>query len=384
MDMKRLDFCSLVVVLLAAAAGCKGDPTSDLRKGVSQLGLNPDLMFIDSGTTKSFEVVPRDQQLNPVATAVTVTSSDPAIMTVAPDATSPSADNARQSFIVTAVAPGETQLVVTAAGVTSSATVTVLLPEVPFAISNTTPKGGELITVHATATHKFTDSTEVLFGGGAAGLIHFFSPDSIVVVAPFSTPGTLTLTNVKVLYHAGLVQDLPSVGRVTVTGDLWPRTDSSYAAAPDLFSILPLPAVGDSVHTITNFDIGLNNKKYCGEAYDSLALPVSNRSTGPCVIYQFTVPGPDSLNLLFKFDWDTGADIDAYACSAPNTLGETCDFESGGSAASGRKPETLRNISVGGVRTPAPFKYPPGTHYIGIEVFGGTKPSNVYLTIYRK
>ena len=47
--MKRLDFRSVVVVLLAAAAGCKGDPTADLRTGVSSVSMNPDVMFIDIG-----------------------------------------------------------------------------------------------------------------------------------------------------------------------------------------------------------------------------------------------------------------------------------------------------------------------------------------------
>jgi hypothetical protein len=211
-------------------------------------------------------------------------------------------------------------------------------------------------------------------------LNHFTSPDSIVVVAPFgSTPGPLTLTNVSVLYHAGLIQDLPTARRVVVTGDLWPRTDSSYATAPNAFAIIPLPAVGDSVHTITNYDIGLDNPDQCGEAYDT-----TSGSSGPCVIYKFTVPGPDSLNLLFRVDWDTDADIDAYACRAPNADGSSCNFEGGGSAASGRKPEYLRNLLVSGVRTPTPFKYPPGDHYFVMELFAGAKPANVYWTIYRK
>ena len=58
--MKRLDFRSVVVVLLAAAAGCKGDPTADLRTGVSSISLNPDLMYIDQGATKGLEAVARD------------------------------------------------------------------------------------------------------------------------------------------------------------------------------------------------------------------------------------------------------------------------------------------------------------------------------------
>jgi len=123
--MKRLDSCSVIVVLLAAAAGCKGDPTADLRTGVRSLALNPDVMFSDAGTTKAFDVEARDQQLNPIATEITVTSTNPAIATVKPDSTVPSADGAHFNFIVTAIAPGQTKLVATASGVSDTASVTV-------------------------------------------------------------------------------------------------------------------------------------------------------------------------------------------------------------------------------------------------------------------
>lgn len=122
--MKRLELCSVAVVLLAAA-GCKGDPTADLRTGVSSLALNPDVMFIDAGSTKAFDVEPRDQQLNPIAAPVTVTSTNTAIATVVPDSTLTSADGAHFNFIVTGVAKGTTMLVATAAGVSDTATVTV-------------------------------------------------------------------------------------------------------------------------------------------------------------------------------------------------------------------------------------------------------------------
>jgi hypothetical protein len=379
--MKRLKFRTVVAVLVfGAVASCKGDPTADLRGGPTLIDFNPNLMFLDSGSTRDVTLTVRDEQLNPVASEVTVTSTAPTIFTVAPDSASPSAEGARSTWLITARAPGEAKLVATTGGVSDTATITVLLPALPLAISDTSPAAGERMTVRATPTHKFTAGTEVLFGGGVPGLIHYLVADSVVVVAPFgSTAGPLTLTHVNVLYHAGLVQDLPTTRNVAVTGDLWPRTDSSYATAPDAFSIIPLPAVGDSVHTITNFDTGLDNNAQCGEAYD----PTSG-SSGPCVIYKFTVAGPDSLNLLFRVDWDTDGDIDAYVCRAPNADGSSCNFEGGGSAASGRQPEYLRNLLVSGVRTPTPFKYPPGDHYFVLELFGGAKPANVYWTIYRK
>lgn len=381
--MKRLVLGMMVTAAgFAAAASCKGDPTASLRGGPARIDLNPNLMFVDSGATKDIIITVRDQQLNPVASPLTVTSLSPGIFTVVVDSENPSADGARTAFLVTGRNPGEGKLVATSGGVSDTAVVSVLLPELPLSISDTLPKAGATITIKSSPTHKFTDTTEVLFFDGVPGFIHYLTPDSVVVAAPFgTTPGVVTLTNVAVLYHTGLVQTLPTTKRVHVTGDLWPRGDSAYATAPNLFTILPLPAVGDSVHTITNFDLGLDNNDQCGEAFDPTA-----GSSGPCVIYKFTVPGPDSLNLLFRWDWDTGddADIDAYVCHAPVATGADCNFEGGGSAASGRRPEYLRNLLVSGVRTPTPFKYPPGDHYVVIELFGGDKPANVYFTIYRK
>jgi hypothetical protein len=59
--MKRLDFRTVMVVAFLAVGGaCEGDPTEALRAGPDQLSLNPDLIFIDSGTTTGFEVIVRD------------------------------------------------------------------------------------------------------------------------------------------------------------------------------------------------------------------------------------------------------------------------------------------------------------------------------------
>jgi len=378
--MKRLAIRKIVAgTAVLAAAACAGDPTESLRTGPSNFSLRPDQMFVDSGTTRGFEVIVRDAQLNPVAASVTLTSTNPNIFTVGPDTAAPSGDGARYNFVVTARAPGEARLVVTSSGIADTATITVLLPALPLTISDTVPRAGQTITVRASPTHKFTAATEVLFGGDDSipGLRHRVTADSVVVVAPFgSSAGVLTITNVNVLYHAGLVQDLPTTRRVRVTGDLWPAGDTSYATAPNLFTVLPLPAVGDSVHTITN--LGPNNFTHCAE-YGPAGPP--NFSTGPCVIYKFTVAGPDSLNLLLRVDWDNDADIDVYACDGTGFAG--C-FESGGTAASGRKPEYLQNPLVGGVRTPTAFKYPPGDHYFVLELFDGDKPDNMYVTIYRK
>ena len=213
-------------------------------------------------------------------------------------------------------------------------------------------------------------------------LISTFSTESLVVITPFSSPGSLTISDISVSYVQGKTITLPTTVRVTQTGDVWGTGDTSYATAP----ALTIPAVNDSVHMVTDLKPGTGDKATNCAEWGAAGPP--NFSVGPCVIYKFTVPGPDSLNLLFRVDWpDDATDIDVYVCHGtlpidPGATG-TC-FESGGTGASGRKPEYLRMPLVNNVRTPTAFKYPPGTHWFVIELYDVPVPDNIYVTIYRK
>src|SRR2546430_14882748 len=74
----KLRLIGVILVGAALAAwACKGDPTADLRNSPASLNLSPSKLFIDTGSTGSLLVTPRDAQLNPLNGDVTVTSADP-------------------------------------------------------------------------------------------------------------------------------------------------------------------------------------------------------------------------------------------------------------------------------------------------------------------
>jgi len=353
--MKRLDFCSVVVVLLAAAAGCKGDPTADLRTGVNSLALNPDLMFIDEGTTKAFEVVPRDQQLNPVAAQITVTSLDPNVITVAIDTTVPSADNAHFDYVVTAIAPGQTRIVASSGGISDTASVTVLPTAFTGALSSTTPKGGDTLVIAATPLLKFdTTADTVTTAAGLVAPIVYESAETLKVLVPFGPPSKFTITGINITYVAGLRVPLKTSAVITQTGDFW-AGDTNYTTAPTI----PVPITTGKTNVVTDLDAA--NGPHCAE----FGPPSPNNSIGPCVIYKFTLA--DTTTLSFSTEWNSGGDMDTYVCDATGLAG--C-FESGGGGAGSSNPEVIPK-----------FKYSAGTHYFVVEQFRGPTPANISVTV---
>jgi len=356
--MKRLDFRSVVVVLLAAAGGCKGDPTADLRTGVSQLALNPDLMFIDQGATKPFEVVVRDQQLNPVAADVTVTSLNPSLATVAVDSSVPSADNAHHDFIVTAVAPGVAKLVATAGAVSDTAEVTVFPPAFNGTVSTKTPIAGDTVLFFASALLKFDPTAvSVTAPGKLDAPVVSASPETLAVLTPFAAPGRWTIAGVRaVTYPAGLVVSLQTTDSIAPTGRMW-TGDTNYTTAPTI--AVPTTA-GASTFLITNLEVPANGPR-CAE----FGPPAPANSIGPCVIYKFTVA--DTTSLVFTTGWNSTGDMDTYTCDDTGLPG--C-FEDGGSGAGSANPEVIKK-----------FKFPAGTHYFVVEQFRGPKPGNIHVEI---
>jgi len=363
--MKRLDFRTVGVVLLAAAVGCKGDPTADLRTGVNSLSLIPDLMFIDQGTTKPFEVIVRDQQLNPVAASVEVTSLSPAIVTVEVDSSVPSADNAHHNFLVDAIGSGQAMLVATAGGVSDTATITVIPTAFDGAFSTTTPQAGDTLTIASTALLKFDTATVAVTGPSASRVTMLAkTPDLLTVLAPAGT-GSWTIAGVDVTYVPGLTVSL-TTPPVNTTGSQW-AASRSWQTAPNISNLIP--AVGAGPTRMTVPPVSPNNVAVCPEA----VLPFG--SAGPCMMFRFDLAA--AANVSFTADWDgtTATDIDVYVCAdsvvSAAAFNANC-FEDGGAGATGAKPQTTGPANAYGV----------GAHWFVIELYAGTT-ANTYVTIRR-
>lgn len=354
--MKRLSIGAIFAGAVLGASACAEDPTASLRGGPRSLSVSPRVLFISENATASLLVIPRDEELNPVALSVTAASANQAVATVEADAARPSPDTSFSAFTVTAVAPGRTTINLTAGSLTGAATVNVLPLAFGGAISKLTPAGGETITINATPVLKFDPATVAVgFGPDAIpGAIQSATADALQVVVPyFSGGGPLTIDGIEVTYVPGLAVTLPSADDVAQTGDFW-TGDEAYTTAPTL----TLPASGATGEMITTF--GADNFAMCAETAPNFDFG----STGPCVIYQFTVSA--TTTLTFTADWDSDADLDIYACSAPDPL--SC-FEEGFGGATTAQPQTFT------------FDFPAGTHYFVVENYDGVSTDNIYVTI---
>jgi hypothetical protein len=363
--MKRFYVGAVLASLGIAVWQCKGDPTSSLRNGPASLNVTPRQIYMDTGKTAALTVTARDEQLNPSPIAgVTVTPTNPAVAKVTVDSTKPYPDSSTYAFVVSGGSPGQTKLTITAAGLSDSSIVSVLPLVFNGALSTTTPKGGDTLTITSTAVLKFNPAKDtVTFGGGKVAPIVVNTANALEVLVPFSDAGAVTITHVVVTFIPNTELTLPTSASVHQTGDRWVN-DSSWHTAPDITAALP--ASGTSVQLVSA--PGPANKAVCPE------FVLAFGSAGPCMMFKFTLA--DSTILNFTTDWEGGAtnpDVDIYACSDSTlaNFGTAC-FEDGGAGATSAKPQSTGN-----------HKYPAGTHYFVIENFAGAASRNLYTTISR-
>ncbi|HMG17593.1 MAG TPA: hypothetical protein VK573_02620 [Gemmatimonadales bacterium] len=326
--MKRLVFRSVVAMVFLAAAGCKGDPTADLRGGPAVLSLSPNLMFIDKGASKEFEVVVRDEQLNPVAAPVTVTSTNPAVFTVAADSEVPSPDNAHYLFIVNAVANGQAKIAVNGGGVADTATVNVLPVAFP-GVAVGSPVVGQLFKLANTdPLFSFHPSANIDFGGGILGDVISVTPETLTVRVPqpdAAQPAVVDVQGVAVSYVANLVGTLPTATPLNVV----PVGDRE---TPGAVIITPPASGGPDLVFWDGFKSGANGATTFIDYW-----------------YQFTLATTDTVT--FTLEWAGAADLDMINFRTNFTV------IGGGGAATGANPETYTVI------------FPAGTYYLLVESF---------------
>ncbi len=331
--MKRLDFRAVVGLAFLVAAACQGDPTADLRGGPAILSLNPNLMFIDKGDTRGFEVTVRDQQLNPVSASVTAISTNAAVFTVEPDTTVPSADNARYSFIVDALTTGQARIAVSGGGLADTATVSVL-PVVFPGVAVGSPVVGQLFKVAITDPLFSFDAGEanIDFGDGVVGQVIGVTAETLTVRVPqpdAGQPAVVDVQGVGVSYVTGLAVTLPTASPLNVT----PVGDRE---TPGQVIITPPASGGPDLVFWDGFRSGAN----------------AGTPPGTTVIdylYQFTLTVQDTLT--FTLEWDGDADLDLANLRSNFTV------IGGFGAATGANPETYTVI------------FPAGTYHLLVESF---------------
>jgi hypothetical protein len=351
----------VLAALASAATACKKDPTADGVGTPAAVIADFSAFTLSVGDSAKFTASVVDERLTPLDAPITFSSCDNAAATVTVDPTYAPVPHTSARAVIHAVGPNAV-CILASSGSAKPDTVHLIVLPVAFSgtISSTTPSAGSVIVIHSTAQLKFIPaSVSVTFGGGFAGGVIGATADTVAVVVPFSDPAKLSIGGITLTYVAGSNVTLSTTGTVTQTGDFYNNADSSFATAPTL--TIPA-AAGQSTKFITNVINYDNAATQCAEG-------PGGGSTGPCMIYKFTLAAPASLK--FSTDWAPGGavtpDIDIYACDNTGLAG--C-FEDGGAGATASKPQTFT------------FTFPAGTHYFVIEDFDNSSSTrNITTTI---
>lgn len=361
MNRHLLEALGVAAMFTIAIGSCKSDPLADLDGTPAALVVSFNHLEIRLGDTVRLTGSVVDGRTTPLPLPVTFSACDAVVVTTADTSYHP-VPATSSAARVTALIAAPSCVVAHGAGFEDTVTVAGVPVVFPGALSSTAPKGGDTLKIASTAQLKFNPATvAVTFGGGTAGIVVAATADTARVLVPFSSPGPLTIAGIRVpTFTPPRSATLPTTATVTQTGDFWGTGDTGYVTAPDL----PIPAAAaTSTRLITNF--GADNDANCAE----VAGPTpADTSTGPCVIYKFTLAAPTDLK--FVATWTSNGNVDVYTCGS---AGKSACFEGGN--VSGRTTKTTETISTS--------TYAAGTHYFVIELFSGAKPSNIFVTITR-
>lgn len=347
-------------------AACHNDPLGDLDGTPTTMSLSANQFILNPGANATFTASLLDGRGVPLQEAITFTSRDPAVASVAVDPSYVPVPATSARAVVTAGTPGAlTYIVATAAGISDSVAAGVL----PTNFGGAVPASadvGSVITIGSTPVLKFDPATvSVAFGGGETPPILSKTADQLQVLVPSTDPGPLTISGIAVTFAPGLLVSLSTATSFTPTGgDPYPG-DNDWPTAPDITSLLPAP--GGST-TFLAVGAASNPAGVCPEDR------VGFGPNGTCDIFEFTLA--DTTTISFTTDWDGGSgDVDLLICSDSTaasfstSTGDPCAGD-GFAGASSSKPET-----AGGV------PYPPGTYWFAAQDWDGGGVKNYYITI---
>jgi len=287
------------LVLLAAIIGitsCSGDPTANLRDGVSQLTATPNSILVNQGDSTQVIVSPIDGQGGEVAISGGITVTSGAGVTAHNDPTyrmtfdkngnlTQPATQSRFRVFVRGDDMGNTSVSISGGGKSIDIPVVVLPAGASLrsaTLSTTTPNVGDTVTITASAPWKFTDSSVVTVGDTSKRVqpvtlsVAADGSSAKFIVGPGYTTDTVTVSNAIVTYAAPTVPTYHLSGSALMTTPAIANlTLSKSAAAVGEIITLTAPApykfVATSVLTIPPLVPGVG-KNVIGISADSTVM----------------------------------------------------------------------------------------------------------------
>jgi hypothetical protein len=328
--MKR-SMCGIALLAAATALwSCNGDPTGSIRDSGQTVLADPTSLFMDQGANKFVTVELVDGQGNQLEVAFEPQNVGAGITVVRDTAflqTSTGHIQTSERFIVTGTAPTSTSFQLVSGGKSVTIPVKVTPAGVSVTLSNPTPAANEGLVITLPAGYKFgagSGATVVATPGITTG--RAADSSSVTVLLPPLTTGLITADSVQVDFLPGVSLSLPTTETVTVGA----ATTLPGTAAPGTAPVIAAPAAGlaSALFDLPDFAATIDHfyKIDVTEAGD------------------YTITG----------DWSVGSDIDLFICVADATCAAPNFF-----AATANKPES------------GTVTLPVGTHYLGVEDFGG-------------
>ncbi|MGD8727590.1 MAG: PPC domain-containing protein [Gemmatimonadales bacterium] len=206
--MKRNLFATLLgFAVVGLLAGCADDPTASLRGGVAVVEISRTHVELDEGASLELEAWSRDAQGNYLSDLPTITSSDPATVSVEIDTVISGDPLVRTRFTVTAEGAGEAEITASAAGVSSDPTSVISFPLVfGGAISVDQSGANDILTLTSTDVLKFTDASTVTINEGQTYLVSRSADELVVQSLSLSalTDATVTVSNLLFLGESAI------------------------------------------------------------------------------------------------------------------------------------------------------------------------------------
>jgi hypothetical protein len=316
-------------------------------------------MVVNVGSAKTVDLQLVDKQGNPLSANFAVAIGDPSVVDVEPDTSfrpGLGKDRLTQRYIVTALAPGYTQVSFTSGGVTQNVPVFGYPLTLPAAFSSATPNVNDVVTITAPG-FKFLPSATVTFGG---------APMLITARAADSS---------SVSFRAGVA----GAGKVTVGGTVLATLTSTPLSLESATGIVAGPAITSLAGTDAKATAPEAMVLAAGVTATLVdAGPFANNAEctgGPggaaCRIYKFVVP--EDGDYVVTGTWSNLADIGLYFTDAAGTGAGTLDALGNGA---GGQPET-------GTET-----WTAGTYYLYLTTYAvfypppnNVDPASITVTI---
>src|SRR5579862_1600538 len=310
---KYLAFFLILTALLWT--GCGGGTLSSSSSAqesgapsIASITLTPEAASVTAGATQRFTAVVKDQHGNLMTgTALTFTSSDPAVATIA------------KSGVATGIAPGSSQITASAQGISSSALFTVI-PQPSFTLSaepaTLTVAQGQNVqsTIVIDPANGFAGKVNLFASGLPGGVTASFSPIS-------ATQSTLTLsaissaavgtTSIIITASSGSFTDQAALGVVVAPAppvltkiSVSPASASIQVGSQQIFTAVGLdqynkPMSGINFGWTTNSNcISLNAGSATGLCQGTGAVVASAQGVGSAPAVLTVLPPPPALTTI--------------------------------------------------------------------------------------